>query len=253
MHPEVTEKDQNQKKTPNMISVAPGEGCTPLDIMFDKDWDVKSYPHIHQSNGTNGLDQGREVKLTSQRYLVNRIIHKEQKFSKCAPYLYAAVSHTEKKQLNRNHALSYTTGTRAQGENGKQVMNKTDAYRVFTGIKNTPTYYRQKKYELLAKLDNFGPFQVFWTISCADTRWQSNLTAALEELDPDWNVQFTSSSQVYQEDEILVHFTEDGNRRSKPIETFLKENVSESKHEIIRTNVVTATRIFDQRVKAFVK
>ena len=60
-----------------MISVAPGEGCTPQDIMFDKDWDVKSYPHIHQSNGTNGIDQEREVKLTSQRYLVNRIIHKE--------------------------------------------------------------------------------------------------------------------------------------------------------------------------------
>ena len=99
MHPEVTEKDQNQKKTPNMVSVAPGEGCTPLDIMFDKDWDVKSYPHIHQPNGTNGLDQEREIKLTSQRYLVNRIIHKEQKFSKCAPYLYAAVNHTEKKTI----------------------------------------------------------------------------------------------------------------------------------------------------------
>ena len=109
-------------------------------------------------------------------------------------------------------------------------MNKTDAYRVFTGIKNTPTYYRQKKYELLAKLDNFGPFHVFWTISCADTRWQSNLTAALEELDPDWNVEFKSSSEVYQEDQILIHFTEDGTRTSKPIETFLKENVSESKH-----------------------
>ena len=99
MHPEVTEKDQNQKKTPNMVSVAPGEGCTPLDIMFDKDWDVKSYPHIHQPNGTNGLDQERKVKLTSQRYLVNRIIHKEQKFSKCAPYLYAAFNHTEKKTI----------------------------------------------------------------------------------------------------------------------------------------------------------
>ena len=96
MHPEVTEKDTNQKKEPNMVLVAPAEGSTPLDIMFDKDWDIKSYPHIHQANGSNGLDQEREVKLTTQRYFVNRINHKEQQFRKCAPYLYAAVSHTGK-------------------------------------------------------------------------------------------------------------------------------------------------------------
>ena len=125
MHPEVTEKDN--RKEPNMVSLAPAEGSTPLDIMFDKDWDIKTYPDLHQAEGTNGLDQEREVKLTTQRYLVNRIIHKEKQFSKCAPYLYAAVSHTEKKQLNRNLAISYTTGTRAQGENGKQVLNSSDA------------------------------------------------------------------------------------------------------------------------------
>ena len=97
MHPEATEKDTNQKVAPNMVSLAPAEGSTPLDMMFDKDWDVKSYPHLHQADGSNGLDQEREVKLTSQRYFVNRIIHKQQHFSKFSPYLYAAVAHTEKK------------------------------------------------------------------------------------------------------------------------------------------------------------
>ena len=157
--------------------------------------------------------------------------------------------------MNRNLAISYTSGTRVQGENGKQTMNNTDAYRVFTGIKNTPTYYRQKKFELLAKLDNFGPFQVFWTISCADIRWQSNLTGALRELDPDWDVEFTLITGVggYQEEEIVITFTEEGQRTRKPLDIFLRENVTESKHEIIRTNGVTATRIFDHRVKAFVK
>ena len=112
-----------------------------------------------------------------------------------------------KKQLNRNLAISYTTGTRAQGENGKQVLNSSDAYRVFTGIKNTPAYYRQKKYELLAKLDNFGPFHVFWTILCADTRWHSNLSLALEELDPDWTIRYETSVRAdgFQEEEINVY------------------------------------------------
>ena len=105
MHPEATEKDTNQKDTNNMVSLAPGEGSTPLDIMFDKDWDIKSYPHLHQANGSNGLDQEREVKLTSQRYFVNRMNHKEQHFCKFAPYLYAAVAHTEKKTTKQELGL----------------------------------------------------------------------------------------------------------------------------------------------------
>ena len=120
MHPEVTEKDTNQKKEPNMASVAPGEGSTPLDLMFDKDWDIKSYPHVHQADGTNGLDQEREVKLTTQRYFVNRIIHKEQQFCKCPPYLYAAVSHKEKKQLNRNLA----SRTQVEQESREKMENR---------------------------------------------------------------------------------------------------------------------------------
>ena len=57
----------------------------------------------------------------------------------------------------------------------------------------------------------------------------------------------------FQEEEIAVQYTEEGKRATKPLDAFLKENVSESKHEIIRTNVVTATRTFDHRVKVFVR
>ena len=116
MHPEVTEKDTKQKKVPNMVLVAPAEGSMPLDIMFDKDWDIKSYQH-NQANRTNELDQEQEVRFTTEIYFVNRLSHKEQhskeqQFTKCPPYFYAAVSHTEKTQLNRNLVISYTCGTK---------------------------------------------------------------------------------------------------------------------------------------------
>ena len=42
----------------------------------------------------------------------------------------------------------------------------------------------------------------------------------------------------------------DGNE-IKTLETFLSEDVSESLHEMIRTNVLTATRNFHHRVEAF--
>ena len=32
---------------------------------------------------------------------------------------------------------------------------------------------------MLAKLDNFGPFQFFFTLSCTDLRWNGNFAATL--------------------------------------------------------------------------
>ena len=97
---------------------------------------------------------------------------------------------------------------------------------------------------------------MFWTVSCADTRCSNNLTAALRDLDPDWEFQYktTARSDGCKAEETLVHFTdEEGNRISKPLEIFLNEHVNESKHQVIRKNVVLATRTFDHRVKAFLK
>ena len=97
---------------------------------------------------------------------------------------------------------------------------------------------------------------MFWTVSCADSRWKSNLTAALRELDPDWEFQYKTTVGVNGrlDEEVTVYFTdEEGNTAEKPLDQFLNDNVNESKHKVIRKNVVLATRTFDHRVKAFLK
>ena len=43
------------------------------------------------------------------------------------------------------------------------------------------------------------------------------------------------------------------NGKWKPLEEFLLDEVDESQHELIRCNVVTATRYFDHRVKCFLR
>merc|ERR1711873_181616 len=58
-----------------------------------------------------------------------------------------------------------------------------DPYHVLDKIPDSPEYWKSKKYELLAKLDNFGPFQYFFTLSCADKRWEENFGVLLHELD----------------------------------------------------------------------
>ena len=48
-------------------------------------------------------------------------------------------------------------------------------------IKGTPRYWRKAEMEMLAKLDNFGPFHLFYTLSCGDMCWNENFTTILRE------------------------------------------------------------------------
>ena len=35
--------------------------------------------------------------------------------------------------------------------------------------------------ELFAKIENLGPFHIFWTLSCGDTRFPENFTCLLQD------------------------------------------------------------------------
>ena len=60
------------------------------------------------------------------------------------------------------------------------MYSLNDPYTVFDNIKNTPKYWQKFKYEMIAKLENFGAFQCFFTLSCADIRWHENFSSLLE-------------------------------------------------------------------------
>ena len=56
-----------------------------------------------------------------------------------------------------------------------------DAFTTFEGIKNTPKYWQKVKFEMIAKLENIGPFHFFFTLSCGDTRYDENFSSFLVE------------------------------------------------------------------------
>ena len=57
-----------------------------------------------------------------------------------------------------------------------------DPFTVFDKIKGTPKYWQKVKFDMIAKLENIGPFQWFFTLSCGDKRWSNNFTPILEKL-----------------------------------------------------------------------
>ena len=67
------------------ISVAPGEGKIPKDILSENEWDIKAFPHLHNANVSNGKDQERKLRLTDQNYFIQRICNKEKRFARSMP------------------------------------------------------------------------------------------------------------------------------------------------------------------------
>ena len=84
-----------------------------------------------------------------------------------------------KQRLSRNINLSYSRGKESAINDGVKTLKLEDPYAVLDDIKQTPRYWRKSKYEMFAKLDNFGPFHFFFTLSCADLRWDENFAAIL--------------------------------------------------------------------------
>ena len=98
---------------------------------------------------------------------------------------------------------------------------------------------------MIAKLENLGPFHIFFTLSCGDTRYDENFSSFLVE--NGYTMEYIRNEDGSSQ---TIVKSKDG-RSKKSLKEFLIEDVDDSLHELIRTNVLTATRNFQHRVNAF--
>ena len=229
--PEAAASDDNKNKC---FAFAPGEGKVPENILMTDNWDIDAFPMKHP-DGLNGLHQQRDRKLSDQYYFVQRLRNKDQRFSTDPAYVFAAASYLEKKQLQRNINVSFQRGKQSVSSTGQKTYSLDDGFSVFDKIKNTPAYWKTAKYEMLAKLENLGPFQFFFTLSCADSRWDENFSSLLIDLGV--SVQYKFNSDGHEETNVDM-----GDGNIIPLKTYLETYVDDSRHEMIRTHVLNASR-----------
>ena len=79
---------------------------------------------------------------------------------------------------------------------------------------------------MIARLDNLGPFQLFYTLSCADMRWSENFAAIL--LERGYEIKY---NETYRDED--GHLNTDiqariSGQKWKPIKQFIEEDVEES-------------------------
>ena len=104
-------------------------------------------------------------------------------------------------------------------------------------------------------IPSFGPnylihcLQIFFTLTSGDMRWSSNFTPEFEKLNCKvlYDVDQLGKANVKVEVKIGEETVE------IPWEEYLKNHVEEKRHEMMRRNVLLATRNFQNRMEAFRK
>lgn len=244
-----TDKVQHVKRKDDSCSslpLAPGEGKVPTSLMRDDDWDINAFPHLHPS-GRYGLNYQREEKLSPQEYFKQRLLNKDKRWSSNKTFVFAALYYIERQHLERQINVSYRRGKFVQGS----LVNMEDIFSVFDNVVGTHRYWQQRRYEVIAKLEQLGAFQFFFTLSCADRRWPQTFVAILRQEGLTINYkpikEKSTSKYSFQPDEIWVKPTQGPELR---LEEYLADR---NEHQMIRENVLTLTMSFDRRVHAFLR
>ena len=245
--PEAFTKDETKLEC-NQFSFAPGQGKAPQNILTTENWDALAFPTKHPS-GKYNLHHKRKRKLNDQYYFIQRLRNKKKKFSKDPSYLFAAAQYIEKKQFQRNINVSFMRGKKHITSQGETTYNLDDGFSMFDNTSNTPKYWQTAKYEMLAKLNNLGPFAFFFTLSSADLRWDENFTTLLRE--KGWKIIYDIDGA--KETTWVVKMNGNQEAWRKLLRDFLDEDADESFHELLRRNIMTATRNYKNRFDSFIK
>jgi hypothetical protein len=162
----------------NELSLAPAEGQTPLDFMFDKNSEILAFPRKFPL-GKGGLTNERVVKLTARKYFIQRVLNKDKRFANDPNYIFYAQFVTEQKQVRDNItvALRQTAGRLRAGHATdaaqlRQLVQRDSAFHFLQTVRGTPppTFQRATR-ELIAMVAQLGCPHFFLTLSAADMSW----------------------------------------------------------------------------------
>ena len=157
----------------------------------------------------------------------------------------------ERNQLEKQIDISVQKGQLVNTDEGLQVVQPNAAFNLLKSIPGSPGYWQAFKQEIFAKLEQLGPFHLFWTLSCAETEWPEIKAAILESeikdisltIPVDWDGKAESIrvSKLVDNEEIQLNLIEYWNK------------YVQNKSILFKENILLITQMFDNRVKSFMK
>ena len=228
------------------VVLAPGEGKIPSNVMRKIGFDINAFPGLYPS-GKFGLHFLREIRISKQQFFKCRLFHYSGKFANDPDFVFMAQQFVERAALESQIDISMQKGIMVDGPGHVKSMKLLDAFSVFQKVPGTPKYWQQKRNNLLAMINALGPFQIFFTFSCAELRWSVIISCILRKRGH-VVVQKKKKWYIDKNDPMDDEITVDG----LSLNEYLSKT-GQTLREIIMSETFLVTRMFDQRVKKFVK
>ena len=70
-------------------------------------------------------------------------------------------------------------------DEGQKFLSTDDGFAAFEGVRGSPKYWQKLKFDMIAKLEQLGPFTFFYTLSCGDRRWDQFFATIVTKKCPD--------------------------------------------------------------------
>ena len=211
--------------------------------MREKDIDVKAFPTLHPS-GNYGMHHIRQHDISIQKYFNQRLLNEDNRFATNLPYVFMAQYMVERNALESQISLSGTKGVLENPSDSLKKVSLNDPFNVFQKLRGSPKYWQTVRSELFARVAQLGPFQVFFTLSCAESNW-FDMFCRIIEVEMKDKIEFEGGDNWNGDVDLI---TVNGQK----LWDYIEERQGKW-HELQKKHIVLLTRQFDKRVKAFVK
>ena len=103
----VIDQTAQDQEANQLVVLAPGEGKTPISLIFCEDWDAKAFPMLHPDGLNNLTDKRRKRRLAEVDYFKQRLFNIDPRWRNNTHWVFAAAVYKEKKELQRNIDLAF--------------------------------------------------------------------------------------------------------------------------------------------------
>ncbi len=165
------------------LVIAPGEGQQPISLFNDPDAEYLAFPSIY-------CGQRRPIDVETNRKTKKRpsnadiykweLRAQDRRVATCIPNIFFKVKSLQTDAVENVVGISVrkvkgkmqpTAGELKTPQGRDKLRNSNEGVNMFRRMRNTPPYYASKKKSFLAMIRQGGMPALFFTQSCADTRW----------------------------------------------------------------------------------
>ena len=231
-------KKKTSRKSSTVYEIAPGENKIPTYWARDPKFIIRAFATLWP-DGLYGLDHPREKPLSVHQFYCQRMMHHSGIFPKEEDLLFVADQHSEQIAVENQINVSSQKGKLVHTEEGGQIVNCGDAFSIFKNLPGTPAYWKSFRNEILARIEQLEHFHFFFTLSCAESKWDEVIAAVCKK----------------NGDKVTVKTDKDGRNIFTVNNTPMKEykDTINNMSKFLKPYHFMITRMFDDRVKSFVK